>query len=73
MKFSDVLGVGILCGMGLTVSLVIAEIVGVSADELQGIKSGLIAVILTSAIVGYLWFMRFPAEQYRLARATSTR
>lgn len=65
IEIKHVAGIGWLCGMGLTVSLVIAE-VAVSVESIAAsIKSGLVVSALISALVGYLWFRRFPAYEYQ--------
>ena len=50
----EMIGVGLLCGMGMTVSIVIAEI-STSGSELESIHSGIYLASLISGILGYLW------------------
>ena len=53
----EMIGVGLLCGMGMTVSIVIAEI-SATGNELESIHSGIYLASLISGILGYLW-LRF--------------
>lgn len=53
----EMVGVGLLCGMGMTVSVVIADI-STSGNELESIHSGIYLASLISGILGYLW-LRF--------------
>ena len=48
------IGVGLLCGMGMTVSIVIAEI-STSGSELKSIHSGIYLASAFSGLLGYLW------------------
>ena len=50
----EMIGVGLLCGMGMTVSIVIAEI-STTGTELESIHSGIYLASLISGIFGYLW------------------
>ncbi len=50
----EMIGVGLLCGMGMTVSIVIAEI-SASGSELESIHSGIYLASLISGILGYIW------------------
>lgn len=50
----EMIGVGLLCGMGMTVSIVIAEI-STSGKELESIHSGIYLASLISGLLGYLW------------------
>jgi NhaA family Na+:H+ antiporter len=61
MNIREVAGVGLLCGMGMTVSLVIAEITIESSQVLSEIRSGLFIGALLSALLGLTWLKRFPA------------
>jgi NhaA family Na+:H+ antiporter len=56
----EMIGVGLLCGMGMTVSIVIAEI-SATGSELESIHSGIYLASVVSGILGYLWF-RFRNE-----------
>jgi NhaA family Na+:H+ antiporter len=51
----ELIGIGLLCGMGMTVSIVIAEI-SASGAELESIHSGIYIASIISGISGYLWF-----------------
>ena len=50
----EMIGVGFLCGMGMTVSIVIAEI-SATGNELESIHSGIYLASLISGILGYFW------------------
>lgn len=50
----EMIGVGLLCGMGMTVSIVIAEI-STSGSELESIHSGIYLASAISGLLGYLW------------------
>ena len=50
----EMIGIGLLCGMGMTVSIVIAEI-STSGKELESIHSGIYLASIISGILGYLW------------------
>jgi NhaA family Na+:H+ antiporter len=58
----EVAGIGLLAGMGLTVSLVIAEITLSSPIEVAQVKMGLFIAAMMSGALGVLWFRRFPAS-----------
>jgi NhaA family Na+:H+ antiporter len=51
----EMIGVGLLCGMGMTVSIVIAEI-SAEGKELDSIHTGIYFASLISGVLGYLWF-----------------
>ena len=51
----EMIGVGFLCGMGMTVSVVIAEI-STSGSELESLNSGIYIASLISGLLGYIWF-----------------
>ena len=53
----EMIGVGLLCGMGMTVSVVIAEIPTEGA-ELESINTGIYLASIISGALGYLW-LRF--------------
>jgi NhaA family Na+:H+ antiporter len=53
----EMIGVGLLCGMGMTVSIVIAEI-SASGKELNSLHSGIYLTSLVCGALGYLW-LRF--------------
>jgi NhaA family Na+:H+ antiporter len=50
----EMIGVGLLCGMGMTVSIVIAEI-SATGNELESLHSGIYLASLISGMLGYLW------------------
>lgn len=50
----EMIGIGLLCGMGMTVSIVIAEI-STSGKELESIHSGIYLASIISGLLGYLW------------------
>lgn len=62
LQMYEVVGVGLFCGMGMTVSLVIADISVESEVLLNQIRSGLFISAIISALLGVLWFKRFPAS-----------
>jgi NhaA family Na+:H+ antiporter len=49
--------------MGLTVSIVIAEITLQSQSELTQVRMGLFIAAIASGAMGVLWLKRFPASQ----------
>lgn len=51
----EMIGVGLLCGMGMTVSIVIADI-SASGSELESLHAGIYLASLISGLLGYLWF-----------------
>lgn len=51
----EMIGVGLLCGMGMTVSIVISEI-SATGSELESLHSGIYLASLISGLLGYLWF-----------------
>lgn len=62
LELREVIGVGFLAGMGLTVSLVIAEITLHTSSELAQVRMGLFIAALVSGLCGVLWLKRFPAS-----------
>lgn len=62
LHIQEVAGVGLLSGMGMTVSLVIAEITITSEVVLNEIRSGLLLAALISGLLGVLWLKRFPVS-----------
>jgi NhaA family Na+:H+ antiporter len=56
----EMIGVGLLCGMGMTVSIVIAEI-STSGSELEGIHTGIYLASLISGMLGYFW-LKFKSQ-----------
>ena len=63
LHLKEVVGVGFLAGMGLTVSIVIAEITLESRSELAQVRMGLFFAAIASGLIGVLWLRRFPASQ----------
>jgi NhaA family Na+:H+ antiporter len=63
LLLKEVVGVGFLAGMGLTVSIVIAEITLQSPTELSQVRMGLFFAAIISGLLGVLWLKRFPASQ----------
>ena len=51
----EMIGVGLLCGMGMTVSVVIAEI-STKGAELESLHSGIYLASAICGVLGYLWF-----------------
>jgi NhaA family Na+:H+ antiporter len=62
LDIKEVAGIGLLSGMGMTVSLVIAEITIKSDLVLSEIRSGLFLAAIISGALGVLWLKRFPAS-----------
>lgn len=62
LDLKEVVGVGFLAGMGLTVSIVIAEITLQSPSELAQVRMGLFLAAIASGLCGVLWLKRFPAS-----------
>jgi NhaA family Na+:H+ antiporter len=62
LNFKEVVGIGLLSGMGMTVSLVIAGIVIKSQSVFAEIRWGLFLAALISGLLGLLWLKRFPAS-----------
>ncbi len=61
LNLKEVVGVGTLAGMGLTVSIVIAEITLTTQDELGQVRIGLFISALISGVCGALW-LRFTSD-----------
>jgi NhaA family Na+:H+ antiporter len=61
--FQEVVGIAALAGMGMTVSLVIAEITVRSEATMSQIRSGLFISAIISGVLGVLWLKRFPVAQ----------
>ena len=60
---TDIVGIGFLSGMGLTVSMVIAEITVKSDVELSQVRMGLFIAALISGLLGLLWLKRSPVAR----------
>ncbi|MEN9687189.1 MAG: hypothetical protein RL381_201 [Actinomycetota bacterium] len=61
LSLKEVTGIGFLAGMGLTVSLVIAEITLHLESQLAQVRMGLFISALVSGIAGLLW-LKYPAR-----------
>jgi NhaA family Na+:H+ antiporter len=62
LDLKEIVGVGFLAGMGLTVSLVIAEITLQTESELSQVRMGLFFAAIASGLCGVLWLKRFPVS-----------
>ena len=62
LEIREIVGVGFLAGMGLTVSLVIAEITLHTNQELSQVRMGLLLAATISGALGLLWLRRFPVS-----------
>ena len=51
----EMIGVGLLCGMGMTVSVVITEI-SATGTEVESLHSGIYLASLISGLLGFIWF-----------------
>ena len=63
LHIKEIAGIGALAGMGMTVSLVIAEIAAKSETELNQVRLGLFISAILSGLVGYIWLRRTPASK----------
>lgn len=63
IHLKEIAGIGALAGMGMTVSLVIAEIAATNARELNEVRLGLFISAILSGIVGYIWLKRTPVSE----------
>jgi NhaA family Na+:H+ antiporter len=63
LRIKVIAGIGALAGMGMTVSLVIAEIAAKNDAELNEVRLGLFISAILSGLVGYIWLRRTPASQ----------
>jgi NhaA family Na+:H+ antiporter len=63
LHIKEIAGIGALAGMGMTVSLVIAEIAAKSETELNEVRLGLFISAILSGLVGYFWLRRTPASK----------
>ena len=63
LSFAEIAGAGALAGMGLTVSLFLAELAISDEAVIVEIKLGLVAAALISAILGILLLRRFSKAQ----------
>ena len=63
LHFSEIVGVSALAGMGLTVSIVIAE-AAIASERVQGeVRAGLVISALISGAIGYFWLRRIPVAR----------
>jgi NhaA family Na+:H+ antiporter len=62
LELKEIVGVGFLAGMGLTVSIVIAEITLQTNSELAQVRMGLFFAALISGALGLAWLRRFPVS-----------
>jgi len=58
LQLKQVTGIGALAGMGMTVSLVIAEIAATNNSELNQVRLGLFCSAILSGLIGYIWLRR---------------
>ena len=63
LSFAEIAGAGALAGMGLTVSLFLAELAITDQAVIADIKLGLVVAALVSAILGILLLRRFSKAQ----------
>lgn len=63
IQLKAIAGVGALAGMGMTVSLVIAEIAAMDKNELNEVRLGLFISAILSGLLGYIWLRRTPASK----------
>jgi NhaA family Na+:H+ antiporter len=63
LSFSEIAGAGALSGMGLTVSLFLAELAIADQVVIEEIKIGLVVAALVSAILGILLLRKFSTAQ----------
>ena len=63
ISMKEIAGIATLAGMGLTVALVIGEIVAASPSELDQIRLGLFLSAILSGIAGYIWLRKTPEQQ----------
>ncbi|MEK6648180.1 MAG: Na+/H+ antiporter NhaA [Actinomycetota bacterium] len=63
LSFQEIAGAGALAGMGLTVSLFIADLAFTSSEQLAQVKAGLIVGAIISAVLGLAMLRRFSVAQ----------
>ncbi len=61
IEIKHVAGIGWLSGIGMTVSLVIADVALTSEHAFSEVRAGLIVGAILSSLISILWFKRFPA------------
>jgi NhaA family Na+:H+ antiporter len=59
LSFKEIAGAGALAGMGLTVSLFIADLAFDNQEQLAQVKAGLIAAAIISAVLGLAMLRKF--------------
>jgi NhaA family Na+:H+ antiporter len=62
LDLKEIVGIGFLAGMGLTVSLVIAKITLHTPSDLGQVRIGLFIAAIISGLLGVGWLKRFPAS-----------
>lgn len=65
LSFKEIAGTAALAGMGLTVSLFIAELALTNDEQLAQVKAGLIISALLSALIGLAILRRYSQEKNR--------
>jgi len=63
LSFSEIAGAGALAGMGLTVSLFLAELAIADQGVIEEIKIGLVVAAIVSALIGILFLRKFSTAQ----------
>lgn len=63
LSFAEIAGAGALAGMGLTVSLFLAELAITDQAVIADVKIGLVVAALVSAIIGILMLRKFSTAQ----------
>ena len=63
LSFREIAGAGALAGMGLTVSLFIADLAFTSTQALDQVRSGLIISALISGVIGILYLRKISVQQ----------
>jgi len=58
VHLNHIAGIGALAGMGMTVSLVIAEIAALNETELNQVRLGLFISAILSGLLGFFWLRR---------------
>ena len=63
LSFKEIAGAGALAGMGLTVSLFIADLAFTNSEQLAQVKAGLIIAAIISAILGLGMLLKFSVAE----------
>lgn len=63
LTFKEIAGAGALAGMGLTVSIFLAELAITDQKVIKDIKLGLLVAAVISAIIGLTWLRKFSTAQ----------